>query len=161
MRKEFPNVKTYRTFGSIKKFNINKTHADDARVISGHPEATPLGYTYCLTQLRRHYRQMHEHQPRIRKAHDGKPGMPRARRRKLGYVRRECREIKSIFGFTKRSIVLYDGKKWMITGLRKTGSFSLVNTKDKKERIDGIRYTKLKLIKPQYKSIVMNYVRRV
>ena len=166
MRKEFPNVITRRTFGSItkanrQKFNINKTHADDARVISGHPEATPLGYTYCLTQLRRHHRQMHEHQPRIRKAHDGKPGMPRAKRRKLGYVRRECREIKSIFGFTKRSIVLYEGKKWMIISLRKTRYFSLVNIKDSKEKINSIKYTKLKLIKPQYKSIVIDYIRRV
>ena len=166
MRKEFPNVKTYRTFGSItkanrQKFNINKTHADDARVISGYPEATPLGYTYCLTQLRRHYRQMHEHQPRIRKAHDGKPGMSRAKRRKLGYVRRECREIKSVFGFTKRSIVLYERKKWMITGLRQTGFFSLVNIKDNKERINSIKYTKLKLIKPQYKSIVIDHIRRI
>lgn len=166
MRKEFPNVITRRTFGSItkanrQKFNINKTHADDARVISGHPEATPLGYTYCLTQFRRHNRQMHEHQPRIRKAHDGKPEMPRAKRRKLGYVRRECREIKSVFGFTKRSIVLYEGKKWMINGLRQTGFFSLVNIKDSKEKLNSIKYTKLKLIKPQYKSIAIDYVRRV
>jgi len=166
MREAFPNVITRRTFGSITKakrfkYNIEKSHAADARVISGQPEATPLGYTYCLKQLRRHSRQMHEHQPRIRKEHDGKPGMARARRRKLGYVRRECREIKSVFGFTKRSIVLYEGKKWMITGLRQTGFFSLVNIKDKKEKINSIKYTKLKLIKLQYKSIVIDDIRRL
>ena len=104
---------------------------------------------------------MHEHQPRIRKAHDGKPGMPRAKRKKLGYVRRECRDLKSVFGFTKRSIVLYDGKKWMITGLRKTGFFSLSNIDNKNEKINSIKYTKLKLIKPQYKSIVIKDVRTI
>jgi len=128
VREEFPDIPTYRTFGSItkarrNKYGIEKSHAADARMISGDPTSEPLGYVYYLRQFRRHNRQMHEHQPRIRKAHDGKPGMPRAKRKKLGYVRRECRELKSVFGFTKRSIVLYDGKKWMLTGLRKTGFF--------------------------------------
>ena len=52
------------TFGYITKnirirHGLSKTHAVDARCISGHPDAHPLGYYYLQKKVRCHNRQLH------------------------------------------------------------------------------------------------------
>lgn len=166
----YPNITVRYTYGYRTKFyrdqhNITKSHEHDARVISGNPTAKFASYLYEMAQQRRHNRQLEEHQPRRRKAvyKDGKiikKAMPRKKRKELGYVRRPCREIKQIHGFTKRSIVLFEGKKYFITGLRENGFFSLKSC-DKKESINSISYKKLKLLYRQTKSIYVENIRKL
>ena len=53
------------TFGYITKntrirHQLVKTHAVDARCISGHPNAEPLGYYYLQKKVRCHNRQLHK-----------------------------------------------------------------------------------------------------
>ena len=171
IRDSYPNLKVNYTYGYITNYyrlenNITKTHAHDARVISGNPAAEPAGCMYEIRQGRRHIRKLTEYQPRQRKAKYDKNGnkvkdaMPRKKRRQLGYVIRTCEEIKQIHGFTKRSIVLYNQRKCVITGLRRTGFFSLVDCKTK-QKYDSVKYTEIKLIHLEHKSFYVENVRKL
>ena len=62
-RKEFPDV--HLTYGYITKntrirTGLQKTHAVDARCISGNPTSEALGYYFLQKQIRRHNRQIHK-----------------------------------------------------------------------------------------------------
>lgn len=77
VKQMFPNKKVRYTFGSYTKSqrilnNIEKSHTNDARVISGNLDSKTLGYTFKIVQLRRHNRQIHKmnfQKGHIRKRH--------------------------------------------------------------------------------------------
>ena len=77
VKQMFPNKNVRYTFGSYTKSqrilnNIEKSHTNDARVISGNPNIKTLGYTFIMVQLRRHNRQLHKmnfQKGHIRKRH--------------------------------------------------------------------------------------------
>jgi len=108
------DIEVRMTFGYITKHerikhNLEKTHCIDARVISGHPEAEPLGYYFLKKKVRCHNRQIH-------KATINKGGT-----RKLN---QSAYEVK---GFRLFDTVGADGREWYIHGKRIKGSFVLKN----------------------------------
>lgn len=106
----YPNVSM--TYGYITKTarihsGLEKTHAVDARCISGHPLATPLGYYYAQKKVRCHNRQLHK--------------MTIAK----GSVRKANQAAKEVKGFRLFDKVLYQGTECFIFGRRTSGHFDL------------------------------------
>ena len=100
------------TFGSEtayrrNKAGLEKTHALDARCISGHPEAKPAEYVYYKKKVRCHNRQIY-------KATIENGG--RKKRNQAGY------EVK---GYRLNDIVEAKGKEYYIHSRRTNGSFVL------------------------------------
>jgi hypothetical protein len=140
--------------------NIQKSHHDDAYSIAGKFGAERSNELFCLRKARRHIRQLHDYAPRPRKR-DDKTGFKKpVFKHKRHYKRKGMREIINIHGFTKRSTVLYNGKLYIICGLRSTGFFSLKSVKDT-ERIDSISYKLLKKVKMQYKTLFIEDVKKL
>ena len=120
------------TYGYITKntrirHGLEKTHCTDARCISGHPEAEPLGYYFYKKKVRCHNRQLH-------KATTGNGGV-----RKLNQAPREVK------GFRLFDKVVFDGKECFVFGRRSSGYFDL-------RTLDGTRvhasasYKKIRLL---------------
>ena len=100
------------TFGYITKkkrisCNLEKTHAVDARCISGHPTAEPLGYWYFQKKVRCHNRQLHK--ATILK----------------GGVRKSNQAPREVMGFRLFDRVLYGKQECFVFGRRSSGYFSL------------------------------------
>ena len=100
------------TFGYITKkkrisYNLEKTHAVDARCISGHPTAEPLGYWYFQKKVRCHNRQLHK--ATILK----------------GGVRKSNQAPREVMGFRLFDRVLYGKQECFVFGRRSSGYFSL------------------------------------
>lgn len=105
-------VEVRMTYGYITKntrirHDLPKTHCVDARCISGHPKAEPLGYYFYKKKVRCHNRQIH-------KATIGKGG-----------VRKRNQAPKEVFGFRLYDKVLYKGRECFIFGRRSNGYFDL------------------------------------
>ena len=99
------------TYGYITKntriqHGLEKAHYIDARCISGHPDAEPLGEYFYQKKIRCHNRQIHKTNPKkgIRK------------RNQSDYLVKEFRI------FDK---VSYEGKECFIYGRRSSGYFDL------------------------------------
>ena len=134
----YPNVSL--TYGYItKNTRINnylpKDHYIDARCISRHPLATPLGIVYYQKKVRCHNRQIHKNtflKGGIRK------------RNQAPYLVKGCRV------FDK---VLYQGQEGFIFGRRSTGRMDI-------RLLDGTRinasagFKKLKLLEPRSNYLV-------
>lgn len=100
------------TFGYITKNTrirnkLEKTHAIDARCISGNPMAKPIKETYFQKSVRRHNRQLH-------KATINKGG-----------TRKANQALKHVFGYQLFDKVLYKGQEAFIFGRRSSGSFDI------------------------------------
>ena len=150
----------YTTKMNRIKHNIPKTHSDDAFAITGKFNAERSDELFCLRKSRRHIRQLHDYMPRKRervKETGFKKPVPKRKRK---YIRKGMKEIIQFCGFTKRSTVLYNGKPYIITGLRRTGFFSLKCPKDGKS-LDSIKYTFLKLKKRQYRTLFIEDVKKL
>ena len=109
-KKEFGNVRL--TYGFITKntrirHGLEKSHATDARCISGHPLATPADVMWQLRQRRKHNRQ-------IFKANTLKGG-----------VRKKNQAPYLVKGFRLFDKVRYDGVDCFIFGRRSSGSFDI------------------------------------
>ena len=128
---EAKGIEVRMTFGYITKntrikHGLEKTHCVDARAISGHPDAEPLGHYFLKKKVRCHNRQIH-------KAKILKGGT-----RKLNQAPYE------VTGFRLFDKVRYDGKECFIFGRRSTGRMDL-------RMLDGthvnasVGYKKLKL----------------
>lgn len=107
------------TFGYITKHKrisngLEKTHAVDARCISGQPTATPLGYYFLQKKVRCHNRQLHRQ--RILK----------------GGVRKTNQCAKEIKGFQLFDRVRFEEKECFIFGRRTSGYFDI-------RKIDGTK----------------------
>ena len=125
--------KTVRlTYGYITKdtrirHGLDKSHAVDARCISGHPTATPAGNEFRLRQLRRHNRKVMKSKL-----------LPGGR-----WKRNQApREVK---GFRLFDIVALDGAKACIHSRRATGYF-IVKYLDGRTLSNSVNCKKLRLI---------------
>ena len=137
-KKEFPNV--HLTYGYITKntrirTGLDKTHAVDARCISGNPTSKPLGYYFPQRQIRRHNRQIH------------KAKILKGGERKLNQAPYLVKEFRL---FDK---VLYNGIECFIFGRRASGSFDIRMLDGTKVKA-GISYKKLILIEKRKNFLI-------
>ena len=117
----------YITKNERIKHGLKKTHCTDARVISGHPDAGPLGYYFYKQKTRCHNRQIHK--------------------RKIckGNVRKLNQAPKYVFGYQIFDKVSCGDRECFIYGRRSSGSFD-IRTLDGEKISAGISYKKLKLL---------------
>ena len=129
-KQEFENV--HLTYGYITKNTriqngIVKTHAADARCISGNPAASPLPFYYLQKQTRRHNRKIH-------KANILKGGKKKANQ--SPYI---------VKGFRLFDKVKYNGIECFVYGRRVSGSFYIRKIDGTKVHT-GISFKKLKFL---------------
>ena len=134
LKKEYPNVSM--TFGYITKStritnNLPKEHYVDARCISGHPQAKPIGYYFYQKKVRCQNRQIH-------KANFLKGG-----RKRLNQAQFLVR------GFRLFDFVSYEGSAYYVFGRRTSGYFDIRKLDGTKVNKGAISYKKLKLINTQ------------
>lgn len=132
---EAKGVKVSLTYGYITKntrisYGLEKEHYIDARCISGHPMATPLGVVYYQRKVRCHNRQIHK-----------------STILKGGYCKRNQAEYQ-VKGFRLFDKVLYKNQECFIFGRRATGRMD-VRFLDGTRINASIGYKNLKLIKPR------------
>ena len=134
----YPNVSL--TYGYItKNTRINnhlpKDHYIDARCISGHPLATPLGIVYYQKKVRCHNRQIHKNTFL------------------KGGIRKRNQAPYLVKGFRLFDKVLYQGQECFIFGRRSTGCMDI-------RLLDGTRinasagFKKLKLLEPRSNYLI-------
>lgn len=116
----------YLTKNTRIRHGLAKSHAVDARCISGHPDAEPLGVYYFQKKVRCHNRQIHKANPRkgIRK------------RNQSDYL---------VKGFRLYDKVSYEDKECFIFGRRSSGYFDL-RTLDGEYVHKSASYKKLRLL---------------
>ena len=134
LKKEHPNVSM--TFGYITKNtritnNLPKEHYMDARCISGHPQAKPMGYYFYQKKVRCQNRQIH-------KANFLKGG-----RKKLNQAPFLVR------GFRLFDLVRYEGMLYYVFGRRVSGYFDIRKLDGTKANNGSVSCKKLKLINTQ------------
>src|SRR5574344_857967 len=134
LKKEHTNVSM--TFGYITKNtritnNLPKEHYVDARCISGHPQAKPIGYYFYQKKVRCQNRQIH-------KANFLKGG--RKRLNQAPYIVR---------GFRLFDLVSYEGSAYYVFGRRTSGYFDIRKLDGTKVNKGSISYKNLKLINTQ------------
>ena len=128
------------TYGYITKYvriesGLEKSHAADARCISGHPSASPSDVVYEMLQTRRHNRQ-------VQKA----TILPGGRRK-------SNQAPYDVKGFRLFDKVSYNGEECFIFGRRSSGSFDI-------RKIDGTRvhagisYKKLKFLETRKRYLI-------
>lgn len=132
LRLEFGNV--FETFGYLTKHNreklgIEKSHSNDAFVISHNFNAVRSGIEYCYRKIRRHNCQIHK----------AKPGK--------GGVRKRNQSPYIINGFRRFDKVMYNDTECFITGKRTNGYFQL-KTFDGTVISQGVSSKRLKLLEP-------------
>ncbi|MBR0480963.1 MAG: HNH endonuclease [Firmicutes bacterium] len=131
LKETYPGMVTM-TFGYLTKNarignGLEKTHAVDARCISGHPCVEPLGYWYFQKKVRCHNRQLH-------KANILKGG-----------VRKSNQAPKEVYGFRLFDRVMYNGQECFIFGRRTSGYFD-IRLLDGTKVHPAVSYKKLKLL---------------
>ncbi|MGM9740772.1 MAG: RNA-guided endonuclease IscB [Candidatus Cryptobacteroides sp.] len=142
-KEEFGNVRL--TYGFITKNTrirngLEKSHATDARCISGHPLASSSDTLWLMRQRRRHNRQIY-------KANTLKGG-----------IRRKNQARYLVKGFRLFDKVLYDGLECFIFGRRSSGSFDI--RKFDGTRVNaGISYKKL-IFKSISNSFIVSQLKR-
>ena len=134
LKKEHPNLSM--TFGYITKNarianNLPKEHYVDARCISGHPQAKPMGYYFYQKKVRCQNRQIH-------KANFLKGG--RKRLNQAPFLVR---------GFRLFDLVSYEENPYYVFGRRLSGYFDIRKLDGTKVNNGSISYKKLKLINTQ------------
>ena len=134
LKKEHPNVSM--TFGYITKNtritnNIPKEHYVDARCISGHPKAKPMGYYFYQKKVRCQNRQIH------------KANFLKGCRKKLNQAPFLVR------GFRLFDLVSYEGIPYYVFGRRVSGYFDIRKLDGTKANNGSVSCKKLKLINTQ------------
>ena len=134
LKKEYPNVSM--TFGYITKNtritnNLPKEHYVDARCISGHPQAKPMGYYFYQKKVRCQNRQIH------------KVNFLKGGRKKLNQAPFLVR------GFRLFDLVSYEGILYYVFGRRVIGYFDIRKLDGTKANNGSVSYKKLKLINTQ------------
>jgi len=119
----------YLTKNTRIRHGLAKTHAIDARCISGHPDAEPLGYWYAQKKVRCHNRKLHETQPR----------------RGSNGERRRTQSARVIKGFRLYDCVRLEKRVCFIFGKRTSGYFDL-RLLDGTRINSGVSYKKLTLL---------------
>ena len=134
LKKEHPNVSM--TFGYITKNtritnNLPKEHYVDARCISGHPQAKPMGYYFYQKKVRCQNRQIH------------KVNFLKCGRKKLNQAPFLVR------GFRLFDLVSYEGITYYVFGRRVSGYFDIRKLDGTKAKNGSVSCKKLKLINTQ------------
>jgi hypothetical protein len=160
---------THTTFGYItsferKRLNLAQSHVNDAYVIAGNHKAKRLDEYYKGMSFKRHYRKLHEAQPRKNKFywHKRKNGTlkridkkGKQKDKKYGLLpdgsfnppfRRIVGNAALICGFAIRDIVIYNGKTCFISGRHSSGSFELKDNNTGKKIQGTVNAKKLKLV---------------
>ena len=106
---------------------LEKSHAVDARCVTGNPKAKPIERVYKQKATRVHNRQIHK------------------RKMLKGGVRKLNQVPKYVYGYELFDKVRYKGKELFIWGRRQRGYF-LLKSLDDKIKIDGISVKKIKLL---------------
>ena len=106
----------YLTKNTRIKNGLPKEHYIDARCISGHPDAEPLGYVFYQKKVRCHNRQIH------------KSTINRGGYRKLNQA------PYTVFGFRLWDKVIYKKEECFVQGRRSSGYFQL-------KKLDGTLIT--------------------
>ena len=107
----FPG-KVTQTYGYLTKnarirHGLEKTHAVDARCISGHPEAKPLDCLYTQKKVRCHNRQLHKANPI------------------QGGIRKANQAPREVKGFRLFDRVSFQGQECFVLGRRTSGYIDL------------------------------------
>ena len=131
LKKEYPNVSM--TFGYITKNtritnNLPKEHYVDARCISGHPQAKPLGYYFYQKKVRCQNRQIH------------KANILKGGRKKLNQA------PFMVKGFRLFDLVEYQKELFYVFGRRKSGYFDIRMLNGIKVNKGSINCKKLRLV---------------
>ena len=109
LKTRYPNVSMtygYLTKNTRIRNNLEKSHCVDARCISGHPTAIPLGEYFYQRKVRRHNRQIHKANP------------------KKG-IRKKNQAPYMVHGFRLFDKVSYNGAEYFIFGRRSSGQFDI------------------------------------
>ena len=119
IKERFPDIPVFITYGYFTKYmrnkhNLEKSHAIDARCISGNPKAEPMKCVYLFKKVRRHNRQLF-------KAKILKGG--KLKKNQCPYT---------MFGFHRFDSVKFDGKLCYVNSLRTSGCFQLKNLDETK-----------------------------
>ena len=119
LKELYPDV--HLTYGYLTKNTrirngLPKEHYIDARCISGHPNAEPLGYVFYQKKIRSHNRQIH------------KSTISRGGYRKLNQA------PYTVFGFRLWDKVIYKKEECFVQGRRSSGYFQL-------KKLDGTLIT--------------------
>ena len=106
------NILIWRTYGYVtkhnrRKYNIDKSHANDAFVIARNFNAEPLDYMFKGFQVRRHNRKIHK--DTILK----------------GGKLKKNQSAHLVFDFARFDRVRYDGKECFVYARRSSGQFDL------------------------------------
>lgn len=130
LKKRYPDVSM--TFGYITKNtrirnNLPKTHAVDARCISGNPTAKPTRELFLQKAVRKHNRQIHR--MTIKK----------------GGTRKVNQSPRYVFGFQLFDKVLLKNQECFVAGRRLRGSFD-VRKLDGTRLSAGVNYKKLTIL---------------
>lgn len=144
-RKMFPNTVVRKTYGYITRFfrvinNIEKTHTNDALIISKNFNAVPEEQTIIVKHIRRHNRQIHKKSPIA------------------GGIRKRNQAEHFIKGFALNDYVKLDNKETgFITG-RHTRGYAVVKSINGKSihKTYDIAMKRLKLIR-RAKNIIYEY----
>ena len=116
----------YKTKYNRIKYGIDKSHVNDAQVISGNPNAKLCCDVWELRQVRRHNRQIHK-----------------CNILKGGKLKRNQSEY-CVKGFRLWDVVKYKCGLYLIKGKRSSGSFCLMGLDGEKR--DGVGYRRLKIV---------------
>ena len=140
LKAEF-GIPVHATYGYITsrnraRYGIEKSHINDAMVISGMFSATRMSEPYMMLQIRRHCRQLH------------RDNLLKGGRRK------SCKRVHSRFGFRLYDVVEYEGKKCYISSLRENGFFSLCDAGGEVVSA-GKSYKKLKFLHDSRGFLIM------
>lgn len=126
----------YLTYGAMTSYRRNavgleKTHAVDARCISGNPKAKPSEYIYYQKKVRCHNRRIHK--STISK----------------GGIRKRNQTVYEVKGFRLFDKVEYNGQECFIFGRRGSGYFDIRKLDGAKVHA-GISYKKLRLVETRH-----------
>ena len=173
------NVKT--TFGYItnfyrKQLGLEKSHVNDAFVIASFTDAKRLDVLFKAKSFKRHYRKLHESQPRLNMFYHHKRKNKTIKRidrkgknknKKYGLLpdgsflpkpRRFKGSVSLICGFAARDLVKYNKELWFVNGRRSSGYFDIKCLKSgKKLPSSTIHVKNLKLVQ-RGKSLMITEV---
>lgn len=144
LKKLYPAVSLtygYLTKNTRIRNGLQKTHCVDARCISGHPQAEPLGYYFYQKKIRCHNRQIHKYT--ILK----------------GGCRKRNQAPYLVKGFRLFDRVGYNNQECFIFGRRSSGYFDL-------RKLDGTKihastsYKKLSLLEPRKTMLCERRIRQ-
>ena len=146
LRNRFPNIPVRKTYGFItsknrKKYNVDKSHANDAFVVAKNFNAKSLDDIFMGIQVRRHNRRIHK--DNILK----------------GNIRKLNQAPHLVFGFALNDRVKFNRIECFVHGRRSKGYFTLKNI-DRNTIHNSASVKKIKLISHE-NSIILKRISKI